>query len=85
MDNEQIKAEIRALKSLLANTDYNSNKLIEDLVLTMQSATVTNFITKFISWLKSAITNYGDLVSKRASWREKIEELESILGGDVDG
>lgn len=79
MRNEQILAEIRALKSLLADTDYNSNKLIEDLVLTMQSANVTNFISKFIAWIKTAISSYGEIVSKRAKWRSQIEQLESML------
>lgn len=76
---EQIEGEIRALKSLLVDTDYNSNKLIEDLVLTMQSATVTNFISKFVAWIKSAISTYGEVVQNRAAWRARINELEALL------
>lgn len=84
MDHERIIAEITALKSLLADTDYNSNKLIEDLVLTMQSATVTNFVSKFISWIKSAVATYGEIVQKRAAWREQLNNLESMLTEEVE-
>lgn len=82
MDHERIIAEITALKSLLADTDYNSNKLIEDLILTMQSATVTNFVSKLISWIKSAVTMYGEIIQKRAAWREQLNNLESMLTGE---
>ena len=76
---EAIEAEIRALKSLLVDTDYNSNKLIEDLVITMQSASITNFISKFVAWLKTAVESYGEVVQNRAAWRAKINELEEQL------
>lgn len=79
MDQKRIIAEITALKSLLAETDYNSNRLIEDLILTMQSATVTNFVSKFISWIKSAVAMYGEIIQKRAAWREQLNNLESML------
>lgn len=45
---EAIQAEINALKSLLHDTDYKANKLIEGLVATMNGATAVNFISRFI-------------------------------------
>lgn len=79
MDQKHITAEIIALKSLLVDTDDTGNKLIEDLVLTMQSATATNFISKFVAWIKAAISTYGETVQKRAAWRDRINELEAML------
>ena len=63
---EAIQAEINALKSLLRDTDYKANKLIEGLVATMNGATAVNFISRFIAWLADAMREYGDVVSSRA-------------------
>ena len=76
---EAIQAEINALKSLLYDTDYKANKLIEGLVATMNGATAVNFISRFIAWLADAMREYGDVVSSRAAWREKINALEAEL------
>ena len=76
---EAIQAEINALKSLLRDTDYKANKLIEGLVATMNGATAVNFISRFIAWLADAMREYGDVVSSRAAWREKINALEAEL------
>jgi len=76
---EQIESEIRALKSLLADTDYNSNKLIEDLVNTMQDATPSTFLPGFTAWIKTVIAQQGEVIRKRAMWRGKINELEALL------
>ena len=76
---EAIQAEINALKSLLRDTDYKANKLIEGLVATMNGATAVNFISRFIAWLADAMREYGDVVSSRADWREKINALEAEL------
>lgn len=76
---EAIQAEINALKSLLRDTDYKANKLIEGLVATMNGATAVNFISRFIAWLADATREYGDVVSSRADWREKINALEAEL------
>ena len=76
---EAIQAEINALKSLLRDTDYKANKLIEGLVATMNGATAVNFISRFIAWLADAMREYGDVVSSRTAWREKINALEAEL------
>lgn len=76
---EAIQAEINALKSLLRDTDYKANKLIEGLVAAMNGATAVNFISRFIAWLSDTMREYGDVVSSRAAWREKINALEAEL------
>lgn len=79
MSREQILAEISALKMLLVETDYNSNKLIESLVLTMSEASAVNFIAKFVSWLSGAVNDFGEVVRNRVAWRARINELEAEL------
>ena len=81
---EQIEGEIRALKSLLVDTDYNSNKLIEGLVDHMSSATPENFIDEFVAWLKATLAQYGEVAQNRAAWRATINELEAMLTEEVD-
>ena len=46
---------------------------------TMNGATAVNFISRFIAWLADAMREYGDVVSSRAAWREKINALEAEL------
>ena len=75
MDNDNI-GEINALHQLLDGTDYKAAQLIESLVSTMQDATALTFVGKFISWLSSAIREYGDIIRQRAEWRAKLRELE---------
>lgn len=79
---EAIQAEITALKSLLIDTDYNSNKLVESLVAAMDGVTAVNFIPTFLSWLSDTVNEYGAVVRDRASWRTKINELEDQLAED---
>lgn len=79
MDNEHILAEIRALKSFLDEGDYNDNKMIESLVVTMNEATANNFIEMFMAWVNTTFQQYRDKVQNRQLWRDKINELESML------
>lgn len=81
MDNVRITEQINGLKSLLADTDYVANKIVESLVATMQDATAIDFIAKFLLWLASCAAEYGDTIRKRAQWRAKIRELEQQLEG----
>lgn len=76
---EEIQGEINALKSLLVDTDYQSNKMIEGLISTMQDASAVNFISRFVAWLRTAITDFGEIIRKRAEWRLRINELEEEL------
>lgn len=79
MDNEHILAEIRALKSFLDEGDYNDNKMIESLVVTMNEATTANFIEMFMAWVNTTFQQYRDKVQNRQMWRDKINELEAML------
>lgn len=78
-NRNSIQGEITALKMLLADSDYQSNKLIESLVAAMRDASAVNFIQKFLSWLSAAVQEYGEIVQKRAKWREQINALEARL------
>ena len=79
MDNEHILAEIRALKSFLDEGDYNDNKMIESLVVTMNEATAYNFIEMFMAWVNTTFQQYRDKVQNRQMWRDRINELEAML------
>lgn len=79
MDNEHILAEIRALKSFLDEGDYNDNKMIESLVVTMNEATASNFIETFLAWVNTTFQQYRDKVQNRQMWRDRINELEAML------
>lgn len=79
MSKDEIQNEINGLKSMLKDTDYTSNKVIESLVATMNGASVTNFIKKFLEWLSSTVTEYGTVMVDRAAWRARIDELEKQL------
>lgn len=79
MTREEIMAEINALHQLLDGSDYKSAQLIESLVETMQDATALNFIARFISWLTSVVSEYGEAIRQRAAWRQSLRELEEEL------
>lgn len=81
MDNERIEEQINGLRSLLSDTDYVANKIVESLVETMQDATAVNFIAKFLVWLASCAAEYGDTIRRRSQWREQIRELEQQMEG----
>lgn len=78
-EREQIEGEIRALKSLLVDTDYNSNKIIESMTATLKDVTEEEFTSKFITWVRDTIINYGEIVERRAAWRTRINELQRLL------
>ena len=82
MENERIQAEIRALKSFLEEGDYNDNKMIESLVVTMNEATADNFIEMFMAWVNTTFQQYRDKVQNRQLWRDKINELEAMLSAE---
>ena len=81
MDRDHIEMEINAMHQLLDGSDYKAVQMMEGLVSTMQDATAVNFISKFIGWLKSAVTDYGETIRQRAAWRSRLAELEEMLEG----
>ena len=79
MDQEQIVAEITALKNLLEQSDYVPNKLAEGIVLALDGATAVNAIPRLLVAVMSALDEYRDVVKNRAAWRARINELEAEL------
>lgn len=79
MNQEQIIAEIAALKNLLEQSDHVPNKLSEGIVLALDGATAVNAIPRLMAAVMSALEEYRDIVKNRAAWRERINELEAEL------
>ena len=79
MNQEQIIAEITALKNLLEQSDHVPNKLAEGIVLALDGATAVNAIPRLLAAAMSALEEYRDVVKNRAAWRERINELEAEL------
>ena len=79
MNQEQIIAEITALKNLLEQSDHVPNKLSEGIVLALDGATAVNAIPRLLAAVMSALEEYRDVVKNRAAWRERINELETEL------
>ena len=79
MNQEQIAAEINALKNLLEQSDHIPNKLSEGIVLALDGATVVNAIPRLLAVVMSALEEYRDVVKNRAEWRARINELEAEL------
>ena len=69
---ERIVAEITALKSLLTDSDYQLLKMVENL------AGCTS-ILEILAVFKSFLSDFGDLVNDRKTWRENINLLEAEL------
>lgn len=69
---ERITAEITALKSLLTESDYQLIKMLENL------AGCTS-ILDILAVFKSFLTDFGELVNNRKTWRENINLLEAEL------
>ena len=79
MNQEQIAAEISALKNLLEQSDHVPNKLSEGIVLALDGATAVNAIPRLLASVMSALDEYRDAVKNRAEWRARINELEAEL------
>lgn len=79
MNQEQIMAEIAALKNLLEQSDHVPNKLSEGIVLALDGATAVNAIPRLLAAVMSALEEYRDVVKNRAEWRARINELEAEL------
>lgn len=79
MNQEQIMAEIAALKNLLEQSDHVPNKLSEGIVLALDGATAVNAIPRLMAAVMSALEEYRGVVKNRAEWRARINELEAEL------
>lgn len=79
MNQEQIAAEITAMKNLLEQSDHVPNKLSEGIVLALDGATAVNAIPRLMAAVMSALEEYRGVVKNRAEWRARINELEAEL------
>ena len=79
MNQEQIIAEITALKNLLEQSDYVPNKLAEGIALALDGATAVNAVPRLLVAVMSALDEYRDTIRSRAAWRKKINDLEAEL------
>ena len=79
MNQEQIIAEITALKNLLEQSDHIPNKLSEGIVLALDGATAVNAIPRLLAAVMSALEEYRGIMKNRAAWRTRINELEVEL------
>lgn len=69
---EFIQGEINARKSLLADSDYQMIKLVEN----MADCTT---ITQLVGVFKDFLTGFKDLVANRRKWRDEINAYEKEL------
>lgn len=73
-EKELKQNEIENLKQQLASTDYITNKLTEAIAKYIE----TGDNTKLVELSKK----YESQLEERQLWRERIRELEKLLGGD---
>lgn len=77
MTRQEIQGEITACKQLLADSDYSILKTLEGL-LSCTSA------TSMIAYLKELTSDLIDLVKRRQTWRDTVNDLEAKLEAAVD-
>ena len=68
--------EIEFYRSFLALTDHIPNKIVEQLIEDMSTATLVDFISVFINFIKNVIIQYKDVLECRKFAREEINRLE---------
>lgn len=69
---DALQGEMNALLSLLRDTDYASNKLVENL-------SDCDTLEKMFAACQAHHAKYGDAIAKRRRWRERINEIEAEL------
>ena len=74
-----MRDELTALRDLMAQTDHVPNKLIEGLLTTLEGATALTLASALAAYVRSALQESGDTLSRRAAWRESIARLEDEL------
>ena len=57
-------------------TDHIPNKIVEQLIEDMSTATLVDFISVFINFIKNVIIQYKDVLECRKFAREEINRLE---------
>ena len=71
---DQIMAEITALKMLLRDTDYEVTKYAEGLTACTTQKEIQAYRAEFMA-------EHGEVIESRKTWRARINELEAELDG----
>lgn len=71
---DQIIAEITALKMLLRDTDYEVTKYAEGLTACTTQKEIQAYRAEFMA-------EHGEVIESRKAWRARINELEAELDG----
>ena len=70
--------------SFLSNTDYISNKIVDELIDDLASATVLQFVTVFIDFIKKIKVEYNEELRYRKIAREEINKLQNETEADEE-
>jgi hypothetical protein len=70
------ESEVMYWQQFLNATDYISNKIVDELIDDLASATALQFITVFIDFIKKIKNDYNEELRCRKFAREEINRLE---------
>ena len=70
------ESEVMYWQQFLNVTDYISNKIVDELIDDLASATALQFITVFIDFIKKIKNDYNDELRCRKLAREEINKLQ---------
>lgn len=78
MFGDSVDTEIMVYKTFLIQTDHIPNKIIEQLIEDLASATLLNFVEVFLKIIVSIRTEYKELFQYRKLAREEINRLTEV-------
>lgn len=73
---EESESEVMYWQQFLNVTDYISNKIVDELIDDLASATALQFITVFIDFIKKIKNDYNEELRCRKLAREEINKLQ---------
>ena len=73
---EEGESEVMYWQQFLNVTDYISNKIVDELIDDLASATALQFITVFIDFIKKIKNDYNEELRCRKLAREEINKLQ---------
>lgn len=76
-DISEYESETIFYETFLIQTDHIPNKILEQLIENLATATALDFISVFIQFIKDVKVNYNDILSYRKFAREEINRIES--------
>ena len=72
---DSVDTEIMVYKTFLIQTDHIPNKIVEQLIEDLASATLLNFAEVFLKFIVSVRMEYKELLQYRKMAREEINRL----------